>query len=117
MKMKKQKIKRSLKSLTISRERWGKHALLTSSNKMCCLGFACNALGYDLKELNKGHGKRSANRLGLPDDIIDFNGPKWMAGHDAQLAATANDTLKGKEREQEVKRIFAKHGCKVQFVK
>lgn len=112
--MKKQKIKKTLKHLTISRKKWGRRSLLTSTNKMCCLGFACAAVGYDLKEENK----KLHARLGMPDEIDDFKGPKWLAkSKDAGSAAYANDILNGKEREQAIRRIFAEHGCKVRFVK
>lgn len=109
---KKQKIKKTLKTLTISRRKWGKYSLLNSKNKMCCLGFACTAVGYDLKELNS-----EGPKLKMPEEIKDFSGPKWMVGTDAWRAAGANDDLYGEDREHEVRRIFAKHGCKVRFTK
>lgn len=114
MPTKKTKIKKTLKTLTISRKKWGKYALLTKQSKMCCLGFACRAIGYDLE---KSAVDAFGNLATMPDELENFAGPAWMKSEAAFEASRANDELNGKKRENEVKAIFAKHGTKVRFVK
>jgi hypothetical protein len=106
------KIKKNLKTLTIVREKWGTQHLLCEDGKMCCLGFACKALGYNLKKLME---EKEGQPLDMPNQIPNFKGPEWMIGFDGDSAAEANDGLYDEEREEEVKRIFAKHGIKVRF--
>jgi hypothetical protein len=114
----KTKIKKTLKVLTINRDKWGQGALLTHDNKMCCLGFACKAIGYDLEKEAEEFDEDNVDDgvFGRPADIFGFSGPKWLSDPPwINLAIQVNDELSGQDREDEIRGLFAEKGCKIRF--
>ena len=114
------KIKKTLKSLTIDRDKWGTNALLTHDNKMCCLGFACKNIGYDLEKAAEEADIRFGS-FDYPSRIKQlygsFGGPEWLLdSHWVRFAVEANDRLEGQEREDTIKQLFADNDCKIRFV-
>jgi hypothetical protein len=96
--------------------------------KMCCLGFVCLAYGLSDKQIGptkSGWGK------GLPDSTsksAQKKLPAWLLHSendrdgrktDIGLLANVNDNklLSDKQKEGRIKRVFARHGIKVKFVK
>jgi hypothetical protein len=96
--------------------------------KMCCLGFACLAYGVSERQIGPG---TSGYGKGLPADVSKSAKkllPKWLLAYERDLdnrltevglLSGINDdsTLSDRQKEGRIRRVFAKHGIKVRFVK
>lgn len=124
-----------LTQLTIDRSKWarggGPSALLTSSGKMCCIGFLCSALGYSNRRLLKksfvsslyNAADEKERDILIEMRLIDKHkspilgmctaSPTWIG--DA-YAVNDNLAIPEKERESWLKKIFAGVGVKLKFV-
>lgn len=124
---------KKVKSFTIKKSKWGRNNaeertggyLLqritndkgVKSNKMCCLGFACKAFGLTNKQIFEW-----AMPENIPDKVAKKL-PKWLVSptydFDVERLSQINDieTICDTQKQKEIKRIFAKYGIKVKFVK
>lgn len=107
-----------LKTVRISRRRWlrgtDKGTLRNSHGKQCCLGFVCREYGLKAKDI-KGIDIPSSLSLILNPDL-----PEWLLeSKDVNLAVEANDdvSLSDRQREKEIRVIFARNGLRAVFTK
>lgn len=127
--------------LTIDRTRWarggknGQAALLNTGGTMCCLGFACRALGLEEAEIREeGDPDEVANRLKgdraallqplcYQADVLDDDGDEtrafeWRdkAGVITAMAVNDDDNLADDDREAKLTPVLASLGFDVEFV-
>jgi hypothetical protein len=116
------KMAKKVTTLVIDRSRWGTGSLggelqapdnsTKRAGLRCCLGFYCLAAGYAEKQIT---------RRGMPASLASSNKlPEWLLDRDPQSdvnkLAKINDALISTNREERIKKIFAKHGVKVRFI-
>lgn len=112
--------------LVIDRATWGlklnstdKTALLSSTGKKCCLGFAeeqlCEAKPDDIREKLMPH---YAPHLKWPGFLAPHGSYQQFDSPVAERLATINDdfSLSSREREKRITDTFAVHDVKVTFI-
>lgn len=118
--------------LVIERKRWlrghSDGVLLNTEGKMCCLGFACDALGAepdamlgagtpeDLDELFQGLTRLPETYK--EEDLAFKRGTRYFDTNVVDDAVEANDSMHitDAEREPKIKEILARAGFEVEFV-
>ena|ERR1700722_12334867 len=109
MKTQKQKFD---KTIVITRRLWGKYSLRDAHNMRCCLGFLCESYGVSPKiSIEEGQ------IYDLPIKVRK-NLPKWMSGivfNDEASAINDSGILSFKQKETQLKVLFAKHGVRLVF--
>jgi hypothetical protein len=107
---------RGPKKLVIDRKRWKRgdsgSALLTRSGQMCCLGFYARACGFSAKEILD---------VGDLESLVDFYGSAGgisksiLANENDLIRVNDSETVRGKDRERELTRLFEAYGVKLSF--
>lgn len=111
--------KENLKVIEISRKLWGRGKTGGTlrdpdTGLQCCLGFVCRAFGCKVAEI-EGHGMPAYVD---PRDPL----PSWLLDHtlesDVNAVANINDSreILARQRESQIKTIFARNGLKAVFV-
>jgi hypothetical protein len=102
--------------LIIDRKKWlrgegfmGSRLLRSGDNKKCCVGFYANALGFADEQIRDSSTLAIVDKLGVCD---------WKTKPDMDALYITNDARNTSDsfKERQIKRLFAKHGVKVEFV-
>lgn len=121
-----------MKKLVIDRSKWarggvnGDAMLLNSQGNMCCLGFACLAVGLSTHDIS-GHGvpEDLAYSLTVDDDpgvgrifLSEDHEDKWRDNVHVDKAVGINDNVEitDADREELLKPVLAQLGFDVEFV-
>lgn len=112
---------RAISELVVYRDLWrrgaGKDTQLLGSGGMCCLGFACLAIGVPPVKLC-GHGE--PNELDIDDDIpglleADVDGPGQSSlVHDA-IRLNDDKEITDDVRESGLRRLLSEHDIRLSF--
>lgn len=120
---------KKVKEFTIVRKEWlhgegedASYLFRHSDNKKCCLGFYSLACGLKIKQINGYQTPYQLVRdknISVPSWLIvksNSPGPKNNSAICKELMEVNDDsTMPEKERESEIKKLFAKAGVKVKF--
>lgn len=124
------KKKQKLIPLTINRKRWarggknGEAALLNRESNMCCLGFACRAIGFSKNDIKDEFSPKGLANISLSAcerlDKLVVSGPDgnvWRNSEDTAKAIIINDSgdISDKMREYRLKPILRRLGFDVKF--